>query len=132
MQRIFGWWSIAGLSAGLCGAVWAQEITGSVFGSVVDMSGAIVSGATVTVENADKNDAVIRVVMTNENGDFVVQFLPIGHYTFVAEAKGFKKAERRGSHASVASAATVGRTPLNRPKFDSIPQIETMIGGGTP
>jgi len=85
MQRIFGWWLIAGLSAGLCGAVGAQEITGSVFGTVVDKSGAIVSGATVTVENADKNDAVIRVVMTNENGDFVVQFLPIGHYTFVAE-----------------------------------------------
>ncbi|PYU42107.1 MAG: adenylyl cyclase [Acidobacteria bacterium] len=110
MQRIFGWWLIAGLSAGLCGAVGAQEITGSVFGSVVDMSGAIVSGATVTVENADKNDAVIRVVMTNENGDFVVQFLPIGHYTFVAETKGFKKAERRGVTLNVNDKLTLNFT----------------------
>ena len=54
----------------------AQEITGSVFGTVMDKSGAIVSGATVTIENADKNDTVIRVVTTNDNGDFVVQFLP--------------------------------------------------------
>jgi len=34
------------------------------------------------------------------------------------------------SQASVASAATVGRTPLNRPKFDSKAQIDTMSGGG--
>ena len=27
---------------------------------------------------------------------------------------------------------TVGRTPLNRPKFDSMPQIATMIRAGTP
>jgi hypothetical protein len=39
---------------------------------------------------------------------------------------------RRGSHASVASAGTIGRTPLNRPKFDSIPQMATMIRDGTP
>ena len=26
----------------------------------------------------------------------------------------------------------VGRTPLKRPKFDSMPQIATMIFGGTP
>jgi len=110
MQRIFGWWLIAGLSAGLCGAVGAQEITGSVFGTVVDKSGAIVSGATVTVENTDKNDAVIRVVMTNENGDFVVQFLPIGHYTFVAETKGFKKAERRGVTLNVNDKLTLNFT----------------------
>ena len=39
---------------------------------------------------------------------------------------------RRGSHASVARAGTVGRTPVNRPKFDSTPQIAVMICGGTP
>ncbi len=88
----------------------AQEITGSVFGTVMDKSGAIVSGATVTIENADKNDTVIRVVTTNDNGDFVVQFLPIGHYTFVAEAKGFKKAERRGVTLNVNDKLTLNFT----------------------
>ena len=43
-----------------------------------------------------------------------------------------KNAARRGSHASVASAAMVGRTPLKPPKFDSMPQMAAMIGGGTP
>ena len=41
-----------------------------------------------------------------------------------------KNVERRGSQASVASAAIVGRTPLNRPKFDSMPQMATMMRGG--
>jgi hypothetical protein len=37
-----------------------------------------------------------------------------------------KNADRRGSHASVASAPIVGRTPLNFPKFDSTPQMPTI------
>jgi hypothetical protein len=37
-----------------------------------------------------------------------------------------KKAARRPSKASVASVCTTGRTPVKRPKFDSIPQIATM------
>jgi len=32
----------------------------------------------------------------------------------------------------VASAAIVGRTPLNRPKFDSMPQMPPMMRAGTP
>jgi len=31
----------------------------------------------------------------------------------------------------VANAGTVGRTPLKRPKFDSMPQMATMIFDGT-
>ena len=41
-----------------------------------------------------------------------------------------KNADRRGSQASVARAATVGRTPLNPPKFDSSPQIADDDLGG--
>ena len=110
MCRLLALLLLVGVSLGMCGPVAAQEITGSVFGTVTDKSGAIVSGATVTVENADKNDAVIRVVTTNENGDFVVQFLPIGHYTFVAETKGFKKAERRGVTLNVNDKLTLNFT----------------------
>ncbi len=42
-----------------------------------------------------------------------------------------KSVERRGSQASVASAPTIGRTPVNRPKFDSMPQTAMMTCGGT-
>ena len=36
-----------------------------------------------------------------------------------------KSVPRRPSKASVASACTVGRTPVKRPKFDSMPQTAT-------
>src|SRR6266699_2528364 len=110
MYRLFALLLVVGLSLGMCRPVAAQEITGSVFGTVMDKSGAIVSGATVTIENADQNDTVIRVVTANDQGDFVAQFLPIGHYTIVAEAKGFKKAERRGVTLNVNDKLTLNFT----------------------
>jgi hypothetical protein len=33
---------------------------------------------------------------------------------------------------SVASACTVGRVPVKRPKFDSSPQIATIVAGDKP
>lgn len=87
-----------------------QEITGNIFGTVSDKSGAVVGGATVTVENADKNDAVVRVVTTNDKGEFVVQFLPVGRYTVVVEAKGFKRIERHGITLNVNDNLTLSFT----------------------
>src|SRR6266702_6975685 len=40
----------------------------------------------------------------------ISQFLPIGHYTIVAEAKGFKKAERRGVTLNVNDKLTLNFT----------------------
>ena len=40
--------------------------------------------------------------------------------------------DRLGSYARVARAATVGRTPVNAPKFDSMPQMPTMMDDATP
>ncbi len=71
-------------------AVWAQEITGSIAGIVKDPTGAVVSGATVTVKNTDKN-IVIRTVKTDARGEYIATYLPIGHYAIVVEAEGFKK-----------------------------------------
>jgi hypothetical protein len=84
------------LSAAVSITTFAQEITGSIAGRVTDKSGATVAAATVTVINTDKNDVVVRALTTNDVGEYVASVLPIGHYAVVAEAKGFKKAERRG------------------------------------
>ena len=43
-----------------------------------------------------------------------------------------RKSVRRPSYASVASVGMVGRTPWNRPKLDSRPQIATITERGTP
>jgi hypothetical protein len=68
----------------------AQEITGTIVGTVKDPAGAVVPNATISVFNTDKN-VLIRTVKSDATGDFVAPLLPIGHYTLAATASGFKK-----------------------------------------
>jgi len=98
------------LAVGIGGAARAQEITGSIAGTVMDKSGAAVAGATVTIQNADKNDVVVRVLTTNSSGQFAGPYLPIGHYTLRAEAPGFKTTERPGITLNVNDHLTVDLT----------------------
>lgn len=98
------------LAVGIGGTARAQEITGSISGSVLDKSGGAVVSATVTIQNADKNDVVIRVLTTNSSGQFVGPYLPIGRYTLRAEAPGFKTTERRGITLNVNDHLTVDLT----------------------
>src|SRR2546426_977980 len=84
----------------------AQEITGSIVGTVTDSSGAIISGALVTTTNTDKN-VDVRTVTTNQNGYYVVPFLPIGRYAVRVEAKGFKTYTRTGITLNVNDQLTI-------------------------
>ncbi len=72
-------------------AVHAQEITGTISGTVKDTAGAAISGATVSVFDEDKKN-VARTVTTEENGQYSVPLLPVGTYSLTVEAPSFKKA----------------------------------------
>jgi hypothetical protein len=77
-----------------CG-LFAQETTGVISGTVTDGSGAVVPGATVTITNIDRN-AVIRTVVTDQNGAYTAPLLPIGHYGVKIEAASFKTYDKTG------------------------------------
>jgi len=89
------------------GAVWvvllmlgsagahAQEVSGSISGTVVDASGASVSGAAVTVTNTDRA-YVERTLMTNKAGFYAATSLPLGNYSVTFAMKGFKTASVTG------------------------------------
>jgi hypothetical protein len=57
-------------------------------GTVTDPSGAVVPGAGVTATQSDTH--VIRTMTTNESGDYEFPALPVGRYTLVVKAVGFK------------------------------------------
>lgn len=66
----------------------AQTITGTISGDVTDASGAVVAGATVSVQNLGTNDR--RTATTTKSGSFDVPDLAIGKYKVTATAEGFK------------------------------------------
>src|SRR6202163_1798170 len=66
----------------------AQTITGTISGDITDTSGAVVAGATITVENLGTNGK--RTATTTASGSFRVPDLAIGKYKVTASAEGFK------------------------------------------
>src|SRR5450755_8786 len=69
-------------------AIFAQTITGTISGDVTDTSGALVAGATVTVESL--GTAQKRTATTTASGSFIVPDLAIGKYKITVTAEGFK------------------------------------------
>lgn len=76
-------------------ALVAQEVTGTILGTVTDSSGAVVPGAKVTITNTDRG-AIERVVTTNKAGEYSAPLLPIGKYSVTIEAPNFKKITESG------------------------------------
>ena len=68
----------------------AQDITGSIAGTVTDPSGAGVPNAKVTVTNTDRN-AVLRTVATDQGGNYSAPLLPIGTYALDIAAAGSRE-----------------------------------------
>jgi hypothetical protein len=63
--------------------------TGTILGTVLDNSGAVVTGATVTVTNVATG--VSNQTRTGSSGDYTVPFLQPGTYKVTVEAQGFQQ-----------------------------------------
>ncbi|MGH9722168.1 MAG: carboxypeptidase regulatory-like domain-containing protein [Bryobacteraceae bacterium] len=66
----------------------AQELRGSVRGTVTDASGSVVAGAQVTLRNV--NTAVQTTRETSPIGDYLFDFVSPGTYTLAVEMRGFR------------------------------------------
>jgi hypothetical protein len=91
---------------GLSTVAFAQEITGSINGSVKDGAGAAVAGATVTITDAQKN-VIVRTVLTNDSGEFSAPNLLSATYDVVVEAPSFKKHAENGVKLDVGQRRSV-------------------------
>ncbi|MFZ1700497.1 MAG: carboxypeptidase-like regulatory domain-containing protein [Pyrinomonadaceae bacterium] len=85
----------------------AQEITGSIVGTVKDSNGAGVAGATVVITDTAKN-VTVRTVVTNDDGAFSIPNLAVSVYTVAVEAPNFKKYRQANVKVDVGS-----RRPVN-------------------
>src|SRR5947207_12982429 len=71
----------------------AQTPSGEISGVVVDPSGSVVPGVTVTVTNPATN--AVRSAQTNEAGLYTSRALPPGASSIKAEDAGFRSVEPR-------------------------------------
>jgi outer membrane receptor protein involved in Fe transport len=85
--RMFGLLLTFAMLLGLSPAS-AQTITATVRGTIMDPSGAVLAGASVTAINTATN--VKTGTVTNEDGNYNIQFLPIGQYKITVAAPGFE------------------------------------------
>ena len=66
----------------------AQAVTGTILGVITDSSGAVMPGVTVTMTNA--GTGLVRVNVTDSNGEYTAPSLPTGRYVVKLELPGFK------------------------------------------
>lgn len=83
----------------------AQQITASIHGTIVDPSGAVVEGASVTAKQTETG--LTRRAVTDHDGSYVLVELPIGHYRLEVAARGFAKYIQEGISLDVNQTATV-------------------------
>jgi hypothetical protein len=94
---------VVGLSFGWNAA--AQQITGTIRGTVTDPSAATVQGASVTATQSETG--LTRSAATDRLGEYILLELPVGHYTLRTTAKGFSTYIQQGIVLDVNETATV-------------------------
>src|ERR1700676_5290543 len=97
--------SLAACVVGFAGqsAARAQVTTTTLFGQATDTSGAAVAGAQATATN--QNTGFARSAQSNGDGEYRIEFLPVGNYSLEITADGFKKFAQTGIVLNVSQAS---------------------------
>ncbi len=105
-RRILIWGAmLLGLTLSLGTSVSAQQITGSIRGTVVDPTGASVQGASVTARQTETG--LTRTALTDHAGAYDLLELPVGHYRLQVELKGFRTYIQQGITLDVNETAAI-------------------------
>lgn len=91
----------------LSGISYAQN-TATILGNVLDESGALVSGAKITLKNEDTG--YTRTLSSDSNGSYIATEIPTGRYTVAAEQSGFQTTVVHGATLSLAQNLRVDLT----------------------
>jgi len=105
-------------------AAFGQTQTATVRGIVLDGTGAVVPGASVTLANTDQNRS--WRVGTNAEGEYVFVQIPPGNYALSVEAQGFKKYQRTGMILEVAQVAALD-VSLELGSLTEVVEVTTQV-----
>jgi hypothetical protein len=86
-------------------AMFGQQITGTLVGTVKDGQGAVINTATVKATNVDTGFS--RSAPANGYGEYRIDYLPVGKYTVEATAAGFERYVQKNVELDVDQELTV-------------------------
>src|SRR5213593_1089231 len=88
--------------------VLAQQTTGTITGRVIDPQGMAVPGATITAMNAATG--LVRTDVSDSEGLYHLNAMPVGGYDVVAELAGFTRLERKDISVDVSETTNLNLT----------------------
>src|SRR5205085_1049636 len=86
----------------------AQVAQAELRGAVLDESGAVLPGVTITATHVETG--TVRTTVTSPTGSYVMPALPIGVYRIGAELAGFGAVTKEGIRLAVGDSATLNFT----------------------
>ena len=101
--------------------LFAQVKSSAITGTVTDQSGAVVTGAKVTVTEQATN--AITATETNGQGQYTVPYLPIGTYTLEVVAPGFRTYRRTDINLG---GAVTARQDVSMPVGNTTQSVEVQ------
>ncbi len=104
----------------------AQNVTGTLAGTIVDEQGSLIPGASITVINELTADS--RATVSDDQGNFQVTNLPPGTYTVRVEMANFRTAERTKNVLSAAERLSIGSLTL---QVGGVGEVVTVESSGT-
>jgi hypothetical protein len=107
----------------------AAQDTGSLYGTVTDPSGGVITNARITATSVERGNT--RNSNSNEKGQWLLTQMPIGTYSIKIEAPGFKSFNRQGialgaeDNVKVDAALEVGSTSDAITVTAEAPQVDS-------
>lgn len=101
LAPIAAFWFVMSFAVGAS----AQIDTGVIVGRVVDTTGLVLPGVTVT--SSQEGTGIAATTVTNASGEFIFPGLRVGRYTVAAELQGFRRAVQRDIPVNVQTRAQV-------------------------
>jgi hypothetical protein len=105
----------------------AAQDTGVVMGTIIDASGQVVPGATVTLVSERTLDA--RTLPSDARGEFAFRAITPGSYTIKVELSGFRSIEQRNNVLNASGQLDVGRLTL---EVGTVSETVIVASSGTP
>ncbi len=123
MARVIGTAVLVGLA--MVASPAAAQDTGTVSGTVVDTSGQVVPGATVTLTNEATADA--RTAVSTEVGAFAFRAVAPGTYTLRVELQGFRTFEQKKNVLNASSQLDLGNVKL---EVGTLTEVISVVSEG--